>query len=530
MGVLIPSSEFDFKGEKPKMLTTRMVRTWRDKTMNGERVWLRRSRYVAREFAWLSPDRQDLFSPASSVLTVRLLPCLCTKWKSMGYVLGSIDIGDAFLTVEQKELTEVVCVDAAGASTNYVLGRVLPGQRSGSQMWHESFSRFLETELKIVECEPYPCLLTSPQTECALLLHVDDVLCLVKHDYLRNVLEPALRKKYKITLEVLEKPGDELTFLKRRHMLLSERELAIQSHPKHLEKLFEMLKINKGLKPKQVPVHQLVDEPDESEELAPDKAKIYRSCIGILLYIASDFVECQYAIRGLAQTMSRPTAQAFICLRHLCLCTDHQGLLHYTPDEYTMEVFSDSDWAKYRSTRKSVSPGHICLFGNLLYSSSRTQKTIALSSAEAEIYAGVSACCDGKFMQSCIQFLLQDGIKVEFTLNLDNSAAKAFFFRTGVGRIRHISVRILWLQREVKHGLVCPATVSTRDNTADLGTKRLNRERVRYLMNLCNVYDLSQSAYVGQDAFEKVHQTEAMSEGVKLLKQNGLKTVLRSQS
>ena len=44
-------------------------------------------------------------------------------------------------------------------------------------------------------------------------------------------------------------------------------------------------------------------------------------------------------------------------------------------------------------------------------------------------------------MQACIQFLLDDGVKVkvEFTLNLDNSAAKAFFFRSGVGRIRHIS-------------------------------------------------------------------------------------------
>ena len=147
-------------------------------------------------------------------------------------------------------------------------------------------------------------------------------------------------------------------------------------------------------------------------------------------------------IRGLAQTMSRPTVQAFICLRHLCLylfgcvdnctvmtCTDHQGLLHYTPNEYTMEVYSDSDWAKHRSTRKSVSSGHICL--------------CALSSAEAEIYAGVSACCDGKLMQACIQFLLEDGVKVEFTLNLDNSAAKAFFFRSGVGRIRHISIRVL---------------------------------------------------------------------------------------
>ena len=151
--------------------------------MHGSRVWLRRSRYVAREFAWLSPDHQDLFSPTSSVLIVRLLPCLYMKWKPMGYVLCSIDIGDAFLTVDQKELTEVVCIDASGAATNYVLGRVLPGQRNGSQMWRESFSKFLQTELKIHECEPYPCLLKSPQTECALLLHVDDVLCLVKHDF-----------------------------------------------------------------------------------------------------------------------------------------------------------------------------------------------------------------------------------------------------------------------------------------------------------------------------------------------------------
>ena len=42
----------------------------------------------------------------------------------MGYVLCSIDIGDAFLIVDQKELTEVVCTDASGAATNYVLGRV----------------------------------------------------------------------------------------------------------------------------------------------------------------------------------------------------------------------------------------------------------------------------------------------------------------------------------------------------------------------------------------------------------------------
>jgi hypothetical protein len=358
MGVLIPDENYDVAGQTPKKLTTRMVRTWRDKHLGGEHVWLRRSRYVAREYAWLSPERQDLFSPASSVLTVRLLPCLFMKWKMDDYVLCSIDITDAFLMVDQRELTQVVCEDAGGNVSHYILGKVLPGQRNGSQMWHESFSSFLREDLRIVECAAYPCLLRSETTEnhgrpaCLLLLHVDDVLCLCKRSYLESVLLPALKARYKISHEMMAVEGDELTFLKRRHMLMNEFELAIQSHPKHLEKLFELLKIGRGLKPKKTPVHPMLDEDDKTEMLDNQQASIYRSCIGILLYVTSDFVECQYAIRGLSQSMSKPTKQSMECLRYLCTyllgCTDqclmlkyesHQGLLHYNPEDYTLEIY-----------------------------------------------------------------------------------------------------------------------------------------------------------------------------------------------
>ena len=48
LGVLLPVSSLP-EGEV-KRLTTRFVRTWRDKNINNERRWSRRSRYVAREF------------------------------------------------------------------------------------------------------------------------------------------------------------------------------------------------------------------------------------------------------------------------------------------------------------------------------------------------------------------------------------------------------------------------------------------------------------------------------------------------
>ena len=146
---------------------------------------------------------------------------------------------------------------------DFMLGKVLPGQRNGSQMWHEAFSGFLGSELQINDFPAYPSLLRSTNGECLMLLqHVDDVLCLSTQKYLDDVLLPALN-----LCEIMAKENDELTFLKRKHILISEDEMAIQSHPKHLEPLFDLLCINRRLKPKKTPGHPMLDEPDTTAKL-----------------------------------------------------------------------------------------------------------------------------------------------------------------------------------------------------------------------------------------------------------------------
>eukprot|EP00435_Cladocopium_sp_Y103_P073996 s178_g46.t1 len=123
MGFLLPvESLAEHESSSVKKLSTRLVRTWRDKRIRGRRVWLRRSRYVAREYAWVTPQRQDLFSPASSNLTRRLLPILFSKLVSKGFVLCSLDIGDAYLTVDQNVPTVVSYTDMDGNRFEYALG------------------------------------------------------------------------------------------------------------------------------------------------------------------------------------------------------------------------------------------------------------------------------------------------------------------------------------------------------------------------------------------------------------------------
>ena len=235
--------------------------------------------------------------------------------------------------------------------------------------------------------------------------------------------------------------------------------------------------------------------------------------------------------------MSKPTVNSFACFPHLCMyllgCTQncllltykgHHGLLHYTPEDYTLEVFSDSDWAKHRSTRKSVSSGFIFLFGNLLYSSSRSQKAIALSSAEAEIYAATSACCNGVLLEYCLCFIVGGTDKVVTFIKMDNSAGRSFLLRSGVRRIRHISGHVLWMQQRVKEKGLFPSRVPSRENPADLGTKRLAKERMEYLICLCKVYNIDTSEFVGINAYDKVQEQDNMKASIPLLKEQGRNT------
>ena len=96
-------------------------------------------------------------------------------------------------------------------------------------------------------------------------------------------------------------------------------------------------------------------------------------------------------------------------------------------------------------------PQDICFcLDALLYPTSRSQKALALSPAEAEIYASASATSDAVLMFHCLRFALGNDVEIRVRLAMDTSAARSFLSRVGVGRIRHISLRILWIQMKIK--------------------------------------------------------------------------------
>ena len=535
LGVLLnPECLGHLPHDQVKRLSTRMVYDWRAKQVEGAKVWLRRARYVAREYAWLS-ERSDTFAPASSSMLHRLLPILFATSDRPGRCLVAIDISDAFVTVDQVTPTLVTHRAPDGTETVYALGKVLPGQQDGSERWYTDFTKFLESQLGIEACEAYPTLLRSPNLESVLQVHVDDVLAFTDTVYAEKVLKPALLSKYKIKFEMLCDPGDCIEFLKRKLHLIGPDQLLITPHPKYLERLCELLQIRTQAI-KKTPMLADLEKLDPTPVLDPVSTKVYRSAVGILLYLAHDLAECQCTINMLASKMSCPTQMSMKGLRHLVLYmqgTCNEGIMLSKKEHGVgligeqhgvaplLESFSDANWASNQVTRKSISSGVLAVNGNVLSTSSRSQRVIALSSGESELLASASVVCDAMLARVCLGFCYGMQTLPSVFHHVDSTAALGALRRQGVGKIRHLSTRILWQQSLTKSQVLITLKVPTAVNVADLGTKGLSRSRTLMLKFMLSVYDAEAGAYVGEGEYADHIQRDAARMAVRRIKQSG---------
>ena len=86
----------------------------------------------------------------------------------------------------------------------------------------------------------------------------------------------------------------------------------------------------------------------------------------------------------------------------------------------------------------------------------------------------VKAAIEGTAVQALAAEL---GWTLGWTLNLvvhvDSATAKAIASRSGVGKVRHLEVKTLWVQAALKEGRFALVNVPGRENPANILTKSL---------------------------------------------------------
>ena len=384
-----------------------------------------------------------------------------------------------------------------------------------------------------------------------LVVHVDDIQAAGKSQHLEPVLNK-IGETYELKVEgpfltdqerMVGESHQNIRFLKRK-FTFHNHELHITCDPKYLTKLKEELKLKtKASKP--TPCTQESQQVDNTNNLDQEQSASFRKCVGILLYVGQDRPDLQFAVRGLASKMSGPTHYSWKQLVHLVqymsktegyhlvyrktprgISNLHQSIRNGSFDfstvaekqEHLLEVFSDSDWAGNKSSRKSASSGTMFLDGQVIYTFSRNQKSVALSSGEAEYYAGASAASDSILLKEAIQFLT--GKRCQVNLYLDSSAARGIITRQGVGRVKHLQIRTLFLQELHKQGTLSVHPVGTKEYTADIGTKPLSGKRSKLLLHWLGFQDENNEP-VGSEELQEHRSQEQARAGVRMIKSKG---------
>ncbi len=77
------------------------------------------------------------------------------------------------------------------------------------------------------------------------------------------------------------------------------------------------------------------------------------------------------------------------------------------------------------------------------------------------------------------------GFEVEVQVNTGSSVAKSISSRLGAGRVRHVEVRELWVQRSVHRVELSIINVRGEDNVADGLAKHVERNNMEMYIEKC---------------------------------------------
>ena len=199
-------------------------------------------------------------------------------------------------------------------------------------------------------------------------------------------------------------------------------------------------------------------------------------------YLAADRPDIQYAVKEICRRMAKPVESDWKKLVRLARYLRGSPRLVWTygwqeaADGLAPSGYSDSDWAGDRTTGKSTSGGLVMRGSHLIKSWSRTQDSITLSSAEAELVALAKLAMEILGVRSMCEEWELSRKSEPSSLYADASAALSIAKRQGAGKMRHINVKGLWLQEKALQAILKYNKIKGEDNPSDGLTKHVRQE------------------------------------------------------
>ena len=446
-----------------------------------------RARLVACGYSQVpGVDYTENYSPVVNDVTFRIILVI---WIIRRYEARIIDIETAFLegVLEEEIYMQIPkgyreALEKEADNECLLLEKPIYGLVQAARQFWKKMVAILK-ELGFLGGHSDPCLYTrtNKRGTVIVIMYVDDFLCVGDHEAL-DELEDDLRAA-KLTLKVEHGLSDYLSC----EIVLNEEKTEgylVQPHLiKNLKKYFKDHVKNKQVYMTPGTPGQGVKRPvSEDMKINEDLQSKFRSGVGMLLYLVKHSrPDIANATRELSKSMDGATMLGYQeLLRVIKYVLDTEGyglkLKPVSEDEtWRLTAYTDSDWAGDQESRISVS-GYILYFGSVAAAwRSRGQKSVSLSSSEAE-YVALSECVkDVRFVMKIMRELGMEP-PIPVVVRIDNVGAMFMAENnTTSQRTRHIDIRYKWVAEFIEAGDIDAVFVKTADNDADIFTKNTSR-------------------------------------------------------
>lgn len=464
----------------------------------------RKARLVARGFSQRPGiDFEQTYAPVGRLESLRLMMALAVKNKMK---IHQLDIVSAYLNghleeqnfMEKPEMFEEILKEilrrdgknsVSGAKAMKMLNdgkredsvcllkKALYGLRQAGRQWHKR----LDTVIRKLDLKPTnadSCVYMSRRggIKLIVLIYVDDILiCSQSEKWIKDFNHGLASKfdvkhiglaKYCLRIEINQKPGE---------ILLSQ-----QRYIGEILKRFSMESCNPVSTPGEVGGQKVERTVAQANDGLQNSKVPYRELVGALMYLAiATRPDIAYIASFVAQFNNdysqKHWGMAKRILRYLKGTSNF--VLCFRKSDHALTGYTDADWGNCTIDRKSYTGYAFTLCGAAVSWKAQKQRTVALSSTEAEYMALAETARETAYLRILLRELGEPQSS-ETVVFCDNSGAK-FLSENPVyhARTKHIDIRHHYVREAVANGVVAVKSIPRTEMTADVLTKALPKPK-----------------------------------------------------
>jgi transposase InsO family protein len=452
-----------------------------------------KARLVAKGFSQKEGlDYKETFAPVAKFASIRTLLALAAH---QDYEIHQMDVKTAYLNGDldvELYMTQPEGFVVAGQEELVCkLRKSLYGLKQAGRAWFEKINTAL-IKMDFTPLDSDHCVYVRHRGDevMYIVLYVDDLLLIGSSLAEVKQLKTDLSARFEMTDlgEAEYVLGLQLTRNRRARTL----SLSQSDYIRRLLERYGMSECNKA--PTPLPTGLRLSKKDcpavkPAEPLLVDGKHTYASVVGAIMYaMLGTRPDLAFAIGLLTRFNSNPGPHHIGALKRvlrylkgtidfqLTYGTEGSGSSGSSNSTLAVLGHCDSDWGASLDDRRSVSGTVFTIAGGAVTWQAQRQKSVALSTVEAEYMAACQAAKDAVWLRA---FLIGLGLNATAPTNIfcDSQGAIALAKNPEHHqRSKHIDLRYHFVREQVTGGAIALVYTPTSDMVADQLTKPLSRE------------------------------------------------------